>query len=93
MVAEWDIEDVRLVTGDLVRRPWRASDADAVYRACQGEQIQRWTSVPVPCERRHVETFVTAVSRAAWPGVGAAPLDIFHHGVRGPSHPDARCIR
>lgn len=42
----------------VVLRPWRADDIDAVTAACQDPEIQRWTQVPVPYERRHAEEFV-----------------------------------
>lgn len=45
----------------LVLRPWRAADADAVYRACQDPVLHRWApSLPWPYRREDAERFVTA---------------------------------
>lgn len=43
-------------------------DIDWVYRACQDEEIQRWTLVPRPYTREHAEDFVTGVpvERVRW---------------------------
>lgn len=41
------------------------SDADAVYEACQDADIQRYTTVPSPYERRHADEFVDKVA-ADW---------------------------
>ncbi|WP_445258545.1 GNAT family N-acetyltransferase [Nocardioides aurantiacus] len=46
----------------VVLRPWRADDVDAVTAACQDPEIQRWTQVPVPYERRHAEEFVGGIA-------------------------------
>ena len=42
-----------------------ASDVDALYEACQDADIQRYTTVPSPYERRHAEEFVEKVA-ADW---------------------------
>ena len=57
-----------LTDGTLTLRPWRVDDADAVYRACQDPDIQRWTQVPVPYTRADAEDFVTELAPAAWRG-------------------------
>ena len=57
-----------LTDGTLTLRPWRVDDADAVYRACQDPDIQRWTQVPVPYTRADAEGFVTEFAPAAWRG-------------------------
>jgi RimJ/RimL family protein N-acetyltransferase len=60
------------VTGQRVRlRPWRADDADVVFAACQDEQIQRWTEVPVPYLREHAEGFVGGFAADTWAAGGA----------------------
>jgi RimJ/RimL family protein N-acetyltransferase len=41
------------------------SDVDAIYDACQDAEIQRYTPVPSPYERRHAEDFVPRVA-ADW---------------------------
>jgi RimJ/RimL family protein N-acetyltransferase len=55
-----------LTDGTLTLRPWRADDADAVHRACQDPDIQRWTQVPVPYTRSDAEGFVTELAPAVW---------------------------
>jgi hypothetical protein len=45
---DWPTTPLTLTDGSVTLRPWCESDADAVYRACQGPAIQRWTRVPVP---------------------------------------------
>jgi RimJ/RimL family protein N-acetyltransferase len=77
MIEQIDAATVQLVEGDLVLRPWSPADADAVYRACQDEQIQRWTTVPVPYEPRHAETFVTRIAPGQWAAGTAAALGVF----------------
>jgi len=59
------IEPVRLSDGRVLLRPWAAGDADAVYRACQDPQIQRWTRVPTPYPRELAQAFV-AESPQRW---------------------------
>jgi RimJ/RimL family protein N-acetyltransferase len=54
------IEPVELAAGDLLLRPFRTGDADAVFAACQDPEIQRWTTVPVPYTRADAEEFVGA---------------------------------
>ena len=57
---------------DLLIRPWKPADAEAVYQACQDPEIQRWLRVPRPYEREHAEEFVGVVSPKAWSeGTGA----------------------
>jgi RimJ/RimL family protein N-acetyltransferase len=59
------------LTGPRVRlRPWRPDDADAVFSACQDEEIQRWTEVPVPYRREHAEAFVREVAANSWAAGG-----------------------
>jgi RimJ/RimL family protein N-acetyltransferase len=60
------------VTGRRVRlRPWRADDADAVFAACQDDDIQRWTQVPVPYRAQHAEGFVSGTAPDTWAEGGA----------------------
>jgi len=59
------LDPVRLSDGVVLLRPWERDDVDAVHRACQDPQIQRWTRVPVPYRREHAEGFV-ADSPTAW---------------------------
>lgn len=78
--------------GDVVLRPWRWADAAAVARACQDEQIWRWTLVPRPYRPEDAETFVGCAeerSASGCPGfaaVDAATGDLLgSFGVVGPS--------
>jgi RimJ/RimL family protein N-acetyltransferase len=59
-------EPVEIVAGRIQLRPFLASDADAVYAACQDLAIQRWTRVPVPFERHHAEKYVGDNSADGW---------------------------
>jgi RimJ/RimL family protein N-acetyltransferase len=52
------MEQVELSAGDFILRPFRPEDAEAVFRACQDEQIQRWTTVPSPYPRESADWFV-----------------------------------
>lgn len=53
------VKDVQLTVDDLLLRPWRPADADAVYRACQDPVLQRWSvSLPVPYPREAARAFV-----------------------------------
>jgi len=60
------VEPVEIIEDGLLLRPWRAEDADAVHRACQDPDIQRWTTVPRPYRLEHAVEFVTGSSPAAW---------------------------
>jgi len=61
----------------LLIRPWRAEDADEVYRACQDPEIQRWTTVPRPYLREHAEGFVRTGAGQAWAAGTGAPMGVF----------------
>ncbi|WP_281943973.1 GNAT family N-acetyltransferase [Micromonospora sp. AKA38] len=66
------MEPVEIVEDGLLLRPWRAADAEAVHRACQDPDIQRWTTVPRPYRPEHALAFVTTVAATAWStGAGA----------------------
>lgn len=60
------MEPVHLETERLVLRPLAEADIEAVLRACQDDDIQRWTSVPSPYHRAHAEGFVREVCPAGW---------------------------
>lgn len=62
---------------ELLLRPWQAGDAEAVYRACQDPDIQRWTTVPRPYERHHAVDFVTDYTDRAWSKGTGAPMGVF----------------
>ena len=44
--------------GDLVLRPKRLGDVDAITAACQDPEIPRWTFVPSPYTRADAEAFL-----------------------------------
>jgi RimJ/RimL family protein N-acetyltransferase len=44
--------------GDLVLRPKRRDDLDAITAACQDPEIPRWTFVPSPYTRADAEAFL-----------------------------------
>ncbi|HEY1278958.1 MAG TPA: GNAT family N-acetyltransferase, partial [Acidimicrobiales bacterium] len=71
------MEPFEIVVDDLLIRPWRPEDADAVYRACQDPEVQRWTSIPSPYGREHAAGFVTRHTAEAWATGSAAPLGVF----------------
>lgn len=47
----------------LTLRPWRDSDAQAVFEACQDEAIQRFTRVPEPYTMAEAEAFLAAAAQ------------------------------
>ncbi|WP_092380852.1 GNAT family N-acetyltransferase [Micromonospora phaseoli] len=65
------MEPVEITEDGLLLRPWRAADADAVHRACQDPDIQRWTSVPRPYRPEHAQKFVADRARQWELGTGA----------------------
>ncbi|SCL28278.1 Protein N-acetyltransferase, RimJ/RimL family [Micromonospora nigra] len=70
------MEPVEIVEDGLVLRPWRATDADPVHRACQDPDIQRWTTVPRPYLPEHAHEFVTGFAAAQWRDATGAPLAV-----------------
>jgi RimJ/RimL family protein N-acetyltransferase len=51
-------DPVVLHTGRLTLQAPTVSDVDAIHRACQDPDVQRWTSVPSPYTREDAEVFV-----------------------------------
>lgn len=51
--------------GVLLATPTSA-DVDAITELCQDEEIQRWTTIPAPYERRHAEQFLSDVVDPGW---------------------------
>jgi RimJ/RimL family protein N-acetyltransferase len=72
-----DMPQPEINVDDLLVRPWRAEDADAVYRACQDPEIQRWTGVPVPYEMAHAVGFVTTLTQVRWADRSGATFGVF----------------
>lgn len=52
-------------TERLVLRPYRPDDAEAVHRACQDPDIQRWLRVPSPYTEADAVQFVTETTVSA----------------------------
>ncbi|RKN38076.1 GNAT family N-acetyltransferase [Micromonospora endolithica] len=70
------MEPVEIVEDGLLLRRWRATDADAVHRAGQDPDIQRWTNVPRPYLPEHARGFVAASSDQLRAEGGAAPFAV-----------------
>lgn len=66
------MDQPEIVEDGLLLRPWRPEDADAVFRACQDPDIQRWTRVPTPYLPEHAESFVTGIAPQGWAAGTAA---------------------
>ena len=75
------VEPVEIIEDGLLLRPWRAADADAVHRACQDPDIQRWTTVPRPYLPEHALGFVTEISATAWAEGTGAPFAVCDAGT------------
>jgi RimJ/RimL family protein N-acetyltransferase len=71
------MDPFEIAVDGLLLRPWRAGDAEAVFRACQDPDIQRWTTVPRPYEFRHAVGFVTDYTDQAWSKGTGAPMGVF----------------
>ena len=54
--------------GDLVLRPARRSDVDAITAACQDPEIPRWTLVPSPSTRADAESYLARGAEEASAG-------------------------
>jgi RimJ/RimL family protein N-acetyltransferase len=63
--------------GDLVLRPKRLGDIDAITAACQDPDISRWTQVPSPYTRADAELFLarSAEEEAAGRSVNFLAVD------------------
>ncbi|WCN82460.1 GNAT family N-acetyltransferase [Micromonospora sp. LH3U1] len=70
------MEPVEITEDGVLLRPWRDADADAVHKACQDPDIQRWTTVPRPYLPEHALGFVTEMSRKAWAEGTGAPFAV-----------------
>ncbi|WP_346536351.1 GNAT family N-acetyltransferase [Micromonospora sp. DPT] len=75
------MEPVEIIEDGLLLRPWRATDADAVHRACQDPDIQRWTTVPRPYLPEHAHGFVTGIAATAWAEGTGAPFAVCDAGT------------
>ncbi|BCJ33330.1 hypothetical protein Athai_08330 [Actinocatenispora thailandica] len=70
------MDPVRLTDDELTLRCWRPDDADAVYRACQDPDIQRWTTVPSPYTEADAAHFV-ATAPDQWAAGTVATFGVF----------------
>lgn len=74
-----DTRGVELPTlrdGDLVLRPKRPDDADAITAACQDPEIARWTFVPSPYARADAEQHIATSAVEAEAGRSAGLLAV-----------------
>lgn len=62
------MDPVTLQTAQLLLRPFDPSDADAVYAACQDEDIQYYTPAPSPYRREDAEKYVGETAPQGWAG-------------------------
>lgn len=60
------MDEVEITAGRLHLRPFRPSDAPAVYLACQDPDIQRWTTVPSPYSKEDARAFVEEFCSNEW---------------------------
>ena len=65
------MDPVSLHTPRLTLTVPTASDAQAIFEACQDAAIQRYTTVPSPYERQHAEGFITLAQNRWAEGVEA----------------------
>lgn len=70
------MEPVEIREDGLLLRPWRADDADALYRACQDPDIQRWTPIASPYPMAEAVKYVTEQSPTAWASDTGAPMAV-----------------
>ena len=71
-------------------RNLKSSDAEWITRACQDEEVQRWTKVPRPYTREHAESFIKDLNSdlAAWAIIDSRsqePVGMIgiHHVING----------
>jgi RimJ/RimL family protein N-acetyltransferase len=71
------IELPTLSDGDVILRPRRLADADALAAACQDPEIPRWTMVPSPYTRADALAFLSRADQEAAAGdsVGLLAVD------------------
>ena len=71
------LEPPTLIDGNLILRPRRLEDVDALVAACQDPEIPRWTMVPSPYTREHAVDFLARAGEEAASGesVGLFAVD------------------
>jgi RimJ/RimL family protein N-acetyltransferase len=60
-----------LAIDELLLRPWRPTDVDAVLAACQDPDIARWVTIPQPFVRADAEALVRDAQTMWRDGLGA----------------------
>lgn len=74
-------DDVPVLTDGVVTlRAHTDDDIPGVLEMCEDPEMQRWTTVPVPYERRHAEHFVTEHIPAGWRDGGSWAWAIEYDG-------------
>ena len=81
MPLPWPNRPPTLTDGVAALRPWRGTDADAVFAACQDADIQRRMLVPAPFLREHAVEVVGDVPHRLWENQHGAPFAVVD--VRG----------
>ncbi|MFE2379448.1 GNAT family N-acetyltransferase [Streptomyces sp. NPDC059398] len=80
------MEPVTLTSERLLLRPFAPADTEAVFRACQDPDIQRWTVVPSPYRREDAESFTGQIVPDGWrtgTSLAFAVLDRTNAGLIG----------
>ncbi|MCI3276328.1 GNAT family N-acetyltransferase [Streptomyces cylindrosporus] len=60
------MDPVTLTTPRLLLRPPGPQDTDAVYKAAQDPEIQRWTTIPSPYLPEHAQAFTQQMVPDGW---------------------------
>ncbi|MFF0448307.1 GNAT family N-acetyltransferase [Streptomyces sp. NPDC004609] len=60
------MEPITLTTERLLLRTFTDDDTEEIHRLCQDPEIQRWTTVPSPYERRHATEFTGHTVPEGW---------------------------
>ena len=71
-----------LTVDDLMLRPWRHSDASAVFAACQDPEIARWVTIPQPYRAADADAFIEG-TQAMWRDGTGAPFAITSQNSAG----------
>ena len=69
------VPTVSLRVDELLLRPWRPTDAEAVFTICQDPEIARWVTIPQPFLAADADAFIEA-ARAMWRDGTGAPFAI-----------------
>lgn len=61
-MINWPSAQPSLVDGNLTLRPWKAEDLEFVFKSCQDEEIQLFTTVPIPYTKQDAANFISSRS-------------------------------